>query len=125
MLAELGRKASELSILLTDDDEIRALNRTYRGEDAATDVLAFAMREGDRLAGAERADLLGDVVISIDTARRQAKRARRSIDAELRSLLAHGLLHLVGIDHPTPARLSRMRAMARVLCRAAVFRERI
>jgi probable rRNA maturation factor len=120
MLAELGLPLAELSILLTGDDEIRRLNRTYRAHDAATDVLAFAMREGDCLPSAEAAELLGDVVISIETAARQAKKARRALSAEARALLAHGLLHLVGWDHRTPRDLLRMRLRTRQLCRASV-----
>jgi probable rRNA maturation factor len=120
MLAELGLPLAELSILLTGDQEIRRLNRAYRALDAATDVLAFAMREGDRLPSAEDAELLGDVVISIETAARQAKKARRALSAEARALLAHGLLHLVGWDHQTPRELARMRLRTRRLCRAAV-----
>jgi probable rRNA maturation factor len=120
MLAELSLSRAELSILLTDDDEMAELNRRYRGHDGATDVLAFAMREGDRMPSADGADLLGDVVISIDTAGRQAKRARRELAAEARALIAHGLLHLVGWDHRTPRELARMRSRTRQLCRAAI-----
>jgi len=91
---ELG--AVELSIALVDDARIRDLNRDYRKKDKPTDVLAFAMSEGE---GGAHGGLLGDVIVSIDTARRQAKAAKRSLLDELTMLLAHGLLHLLGYDH--------------------------
>jgi len=87
----------EVSILLTDDDEIQKLNATYREVDAPTDVLAFAMREGTD--GDLNSEILGDVVISIQTAKRQAEEYRHSIEAELSLLVIHGILHLLGYDH--------------------------
>ena len=84
----------EVTLRLVDDDEIRALNLRYRSIDAPTDVLAFAMREAP--GGEAAPELLGDVVISIETAERQR---RGSLDAELRFLFAHGLCHLLGYDH--------------------------
>jgi len=122
MLKDLDLADRELSVVLTDDDEIHALNRDYRGKDRPTDVLAFAMGEGE---GAEFAGpLLGDVVISVPTARRQAQRRKRELAAELRMLLAHGLLHLVGWDHQTDEEDRRMKARTRALCRAAVQNSR-
>lgn len=118
MLEALDLASAELSILLTDDAEIHALNRDFRGKDSPTDVLAFAMREGEGAALA--GDLLGDVIVSIDTARRQARRRRREIDAEVRMLLAHGLLHLVGYDHETDEEDRVMKAKTRELCAAAI-----
>lgn len=87
----------ELSILLTSDDEIRALNASFRGKDKATDVLSFSQREGD--GHLEHSSSLGDVVISVETAQRQAKEAGVECGAELIRLLIHGVLHLVGYDH--------------------------
>ena len=87
----------EVSILLTDDDEIQKLNATYRDVDAPTDVLAFAMREGTD--GDLNSEILGDVVISIQTAERQAKEYGHSVEAELSLLIIHGILHLLGYDH--------------------------
>ena len=87
----------EISILLTDDSEIRELNSLYRKVDAPTDVLAFAMREGED--GDANSDILGDVVISIPTADHQAKEYGHSLEAELSLLVAHGILHLLGYDH--------------------------
>jgi probable rRNA maturation factor len=121
MLRALGLPQAELSILLTGDAEIRALNRAYRGKDESTDVLAFAMREGDVGAPREgpQMEILGDVVVSVPTAKRQARKARRTVQAELMTLLGHGLLHLLGFDHQTRAALENMRARTRALCRAA------
>jgi len=99
MLCALDRADAELSVMLVDDAMIRSLNGKYRGIDAATDVLAFPMLEGD-FAGIHP-QMLGDVVISIPTAARQAKAVGQSVLAEVTHLLAHGLLHLVGYDHDT------------------------
>jgi len=130
MLRCLGLAEAELSVALTDDEEIHELNRVFRRHDRPTDVLAFAMREGTagaRPVGDEARscpDLLGDVVVSVETARRQATRAGRDLASELRALLAHGLLHLVGYDHQTKAEARAMVAETRRLCRAAVADER-
>lgn len=110
MLEAVGRADAELSILLCDDGAIRELNRDYRKKDRPTDVLAFPL--DDRR-------VLGDIAISIDTARRQARRARRTISAEVTMLVAHGLLHLLGFDHRTAAEERRMKAKTDVLVAAA------
>lgn len=117
MLAALGLPGSEVSLLVCDDATIHELNRDHRGKDRPTDVLAFAMREGSfgELAG----ELLGDVVVSIDTARRQARERGHSTTAEIRFLLAHGLLHLVGYDHPDEGSLRRMLALGDALVSAS------
>ncbi len=117
MLEAMELETAELSILLCDDATMRALNRDYRGKDRPTDVLAFAIREGQHgeLAG----ELLGDVVISLDTARRQASDGDRTIVAEVTFLLAHGLLHLLGYDHRDAAELRRMNALTDGLVAAA------
>jgi probable rRNA maturation factor len=107
MLAALRMEAHELSIVLTDDAHIRTLNRAYRKKDRPTDVLAFAQREGD--LGDRAGRLLGDVVVSIPTAQRQADAQSKDALSEVLWLLGHGLLHLLGWDHDTPARDRRMR----------------
>jgi probable rRNA maturation factor len=108
-LAEaLSLGEAELSIVLTNDDAIHALNRDYRQKDRPTDVLAFAMREGE--LGDIGLDLLGDVIISVDTARRQAAKAGHDVLAEVTMLLTHGVLHLLGWDHETAAKDRAMRA---------------
>ncbi|HEY3819369.1 MAG TPA: rRNA maturation RNase YbeY [Polyangiaceae bacterium] len=108
---------AELSILLTDDDQIQKLNRLYRKKNRPTDVLAFALREGEH--GERAGRLLGDVVVSIPTTRRQAEAAGREPGAELTMLLAHGLLHLLGWDHATAREDRRMRRETERLCAAA------
>ena len=107
MLRALELPRAELSILLCGDREIHALNRDYRGKDKPTDVLAFAMREGEDAGRA--GDLLGDVVISLETAKRQAEQHEHPIKTEVFTLLAHGLLHLLGWDHQTDREDRRMR----------------
>ncbi len=122
MLSTLGLEHAELSVLLTDDATIHVLNREHRDKDRPTDVLAFPLGESDTdPADASTAThrLLGDVVISLDTADRQARGRRRPLAEEVRFLLAHGLLHLIGFDHDTPARKRRMGLATRRLVRAA------
>ncbi len=101
-----GEPGSQLSLSLVDDEEIRALNRDYRDKDRPTDVLSFAMREGE--GGALHPELLGDVVISVETAERQAAEAGHSLDEELLALAVHGLAHLLGEDHATADEERRM-----------------
>lgn len=117
MVKLLQLQKMELSILLTDDARIHELNKVYRHKDRPTDVLAFAMREGElgELAG----DVLGDVIVSIPTARRQAEERSVALIDEVTMLLAHGLLHLLGWDHDTAAKDRRMRAETDRLCAAA------
>ena len=103
-------KPAELSILLADDATVRELNRTYRDTDAATDVLSFAQSEGEAFARPEgAASHLGDVVISLDTARRQTREHNLALDAEVAHLLVHGILHLLGYDHEQPDDAAAMR----------------
>jgi probable rRNA maturation factor len=108
---------SELSIVLTKDDTLRRLNAEYRHVDAPTDVLAFAMREGE--GGDLHGQLLGDVVVSVETARTQAARAGRNLLEEVTMLLVHGTLHLLGWDHDTRAKEARMKRETDRLCRLA------
>ena len=100
MLHAVRRSDSELSVLLCDDTRIHRLNADYRGLDRPTDVLAFAMDEGQPMPLAPgQKPVLGDVVISVDTAARQAQSHGREIADEVVFLLAHGILHLLGYDH--------------------------
>lgn len=117
MIELLQLQESEVSFVLTDDESIHQLNKIYRGKDRPTDVLAFAMREGEfaELAGAA----LGDVIVSVPTARKQARERAIPVLEEVTMLLAHGLLHLLGWDHDTPAKDRRMRAETERLCAAA------
>lgn len=113
----LGRASSRVTVVFTDDEEIRALNRDFRGHDRATDVLSFHLQE---LAGEGdprgRGVLLGDIVISVETARRRAGRTR--LPVELERLAVHGLCHLFGHDHRRKAEARRMFALERRLRRA-------
>lgn len=92
-----GPGGAELSVALIGDDEMRQLNLDYRGIDEPTDVLAFSQTEGEFCDVAP--DVMGDVVVSVDTASRQAKEAGHALDQELDSLIIHGVLHLLGYDH--------------------------
>ncbi len=116
VLRELSQARSELSIALVDDATIADLNARYRGVSRPTDVLAFSLREGEHAD--RRGNLLGDVVISVETAVRQARRAHRGLDAVVARLLIHGTLHLLGRDHQTDAEERAMRADERRLWRA-------
>lgn len=122
-LRALGRARSSTCLVLTDDDEIRALNRDYRKHDRATDVLSFHLQElageddpaGDGIA-------LGDIVISVETARRRAR--GRRLGAELERLAVHGLCHLFGHDHQKKAEAAVMFALERRLRRLPLLPSR-
>jgi probable rRNA maturation factor len=116
ILRLVGRPEAELSIALVDDACIAELNRRFRDREGATDVLSFSLLEGDHAD--HRGDLLGDVVVSLETAERQARRRRRSLEDEVVRLLIHGTLHLLGHDHEEPAEARRMRAEERRVWRA-------
>ena len=104
-LADAVDPARELSVHLCGDAEIRALNRDFRARDAPTDVLSFP----------QEAPLLGDVVISLDTAARQARERGHGLELECRVLLAHGVAHLAGHDHHDPDEARAMAAEERRL----------
>ena len=95
-----GVENSELSITLTDDEHIHALNKKFRGIDRATDVLSFAFRESDEpeIIGADF-EILGDVIISLERAKVQAEEYGHSFLREIIFLEVHGILHLLGYDH--------------------------
>lgn len=84
-------RAGELSVTLLPDEEMLELARTYRGEDRATDVLAFDLGEGE---------LLGDVYVGVETAGRNAAAHGVTVEEEVLRLVVHGVLHLLGHDHP-------------------------
>ena len=98
-LLDQNAQACEISVMLTDDSQIQKLNSDYRQTDKPTDVLAFAMREG--IDGKLHSELLGDVIISLATAKRQADENDYTLDAELARLTVHGVLHLLGYHHQT------------------------
>ena len=115
MLRALDCPDAELSIALVDDETIARLNAEYRGIDKPTDVLSFSLMEGDHAE--RRGALLGDVIVSLETAAAQAKRGRRSLDEEVLRLLIHGTLHLLGHDHAEAGEARAMRAEERRLWR--------
>ena len=107
--AELGVADKQLTLVLTGDAEIHDLNREHLGGDAATDVLSFPLAEPFD-EGFPVVPHLGDVVISLDTAQRQADAAGHTLEAEVATLAAHGLTHLLGFDHATEAEWAVFRA---------------
>jgi len=113
-LAVVQRQRASVALVFTDDGDIRGLNRRYRKIDRATDVLSFEGGAGE----------LGDIVISVETARRQADRrrggTRRALGRELEVLAVHGLCHLLGHDHKRPAPARLMRSLERRLLRASL-----
>ncbi len=109
LLSDLGCEHAELSILLTNDGEIRTLNEAFRKKPKATDVLSFPMAGGDRVSSS----LLGDVVISVERAMVQAKERGISVEEELLRLLIHGILHLVGYDHENVSTLEAQKMFAK------------
>ena len=97
ILKSLACSNSEISILFTSDEHIKNLNKTYRKKNRPTDVLAFSQNEGD--SPGINTNILGDVVVSTDTAKRQADERSHSVEKEIFILLIHGILHLLGFDH--------------------------
>ena len=91
----------EISIVLTDDETIHDYNRDFRGVDRPTDVLSFPASEGEELIGIPDGHL-GDIMISVETAERQAKELGHSTEREIAFLAVHGTLHVLGYDHMTP-----------------------
>ena len=102
-LSLVGERTADLDVMLIGDRSMRRLNRRYRKKDRTTDVLAFSMREGSGPPSA----LIGEVVISVPTAAKQANQLGRSLDEELIALLVHGILHLCGYDHERSERDAR------------------
>jgi probable rRNA maturation factor len=115
-----GHKDFEVALRLTTDAGIHELNRDYRAKDKPTDVLAFAQREGP--SAKLHPTLLGDIVISVETARRQAK---RGLEKELLHLASHGLCHLLGYDHRDDAEEKAMNARASKLRREGARRRSV
>jgi probable rRNA maturation factor len=114
ILDALKSPEGEISILLVDDLQIAAMNRRFLGREGPTNVIAFPMQEG-RLSGLSP-NLLGDVVISVDTAHREARAAGLALDERVTQLLVHGMLHLCGYDHEhDAAEARRMAAKSRAL----------
>jgi probable rRNA maturation factor len=115
--AALGLRRGAGSIVLVDDEQIHKLNKTYRHKDRPTDVLAFAMQEGEFAELSP--ELLGDVVVSVPTAAKQALEEGRPLLEEVTMLVVHGILHLLGWDHDTVRKDLAMRKETERLCRIA------
>ena len=105
---------TELSLIITDDEAIRELNRRFRGVDAPTDVLAFGAEAEEQFVSApESPPYLGDVVISYQRALAQAEELGHAVAEELKLLVIHGILHLLGYDHQEEAAARKMRERER------------
>ncbi|MDF2501375.1 MAG: metalloprotease ybeY, partial [Anaerosporomusa subterranea] len=102
---------TEVSVLFTDNATIHSLNRDYRGKDMPTDVLSFALNEGDEpmIIDGPPENLLGDIIISLEKAAEQAAEYGHSQEREVAFLTLHGLLHLLGYDHETEDDRAEMR----------------
>lgn len=111
ILSASGCPDAELSILIVGDRRIRQINRDYLQRDKATNVISFAQQEGEEVGGATL--LLGDVVISAETAARDAAEAGLPLASELYFLLLHGILHLLGYDHERSGAAEAARMEAR------------
>jgi probable rRNA maturation factor len=108
--AALSTSPTELAIVLTDDSTVRTLNYSWRGVEAATNVLSFATRN----AGGRH---LGDIVLAYETIKREAHRARKPFAHHLAHLAVHGFLHLLGYDHESDAEARAMETAERIILR--------
>jgi probable rRNA maturation factor len=117
LLAAADRPRAEVSVLLVNDVRIQQLNREWRQQDKATDVLSWPQEEtGERyVGGGDRPDVLGDVVISLDTAARQARGRGWSLADETALLLVHGVLHLLGYEDESETGAETMQQIERRL----------
>ncbi len=103
---------AQISLLVVDETEGRALNRDYRGKDYATNVLSFALNEGDTVAGMP---LFGDLVFCAPVVAREAAEQGKSLDAHYAHLVVHGMLHLQGFDHEADDEAEAMEALETVI----------
>jgi probable rRNA maturation factor len=101
----------EVSVMLADDREQRRLNRVYRGQDASTNVLAFPIWQPGMSIPSDAPLLLGDVVLAVETVAREAAEQDKPLADHLCHLIVHGVLHLLGHDHQSPAGTARMEAL--------------
>ena len=119
LVAEGTSSNAELSLVITGQERVHQLNRSYRGKDESTDVLAFSMLPGEKTAGADLSPFvappdgvlhLGEVIISYPQAVIQAEEHRHPVEREVTILIIHGVLHLLGYDHDKTELERRMRA---------------
>lgn len=103
------QETGEVGVSFVDDEQIHQLNLDYRGIDRPTDVLSFALDEGEEMPSVAEEHVLGDIVISLETARRQAEEYNHPLEREIAFLTVHGALHLLGYDHQTTEDTQRMR----------------
>lgn len=108
ILACMDRSTNDVCLMLVGDEQMRKLNRDWRAKDAPTDVLSFSQIEGEAMPGDSA--MLGDIVISVDTLRRQAIDGGWNNKEEMTRLVLHGVLHLLGYDHELPEDASVMRS---------------
>jgi probable rRNA maturation factor len=120
-LTELGLPEAELSILFVGDARIRVLNRQYLQRDKPTNVLAFPMREGE-FSGFQH-NLLGDLVISVETAKRQSNQFGLNEMSMVTLLMIHGILHLLGYDHERSKKEARQMALKQKQLLQKVFQK--
>jgi probable rRNA maturation factor len=121
-----GLKNAEVSITLTDNEHIHELNLRYRGIDRATDVLSFALNEGEEpeIFDGPTVDVLGDIIISVERAVEQAAEYGHSVQREIAFLTVHGMLHLLGYDHMEEAdRIEMRREEEFVMKKLAIARD--
>ena len=114
LLLEKVREDCSLSVTFCDDEYIKELNSKYRGVDAPTDVLSFPLFENAMICG-KRIRMLGDIVVSLEHARRQADEYGHSFERELAFLCSHSTLHLLGYDHEEPEEEEEMRVRQRAV----------
>ena len=120
---------AEVDVTIVDDEEIHELNRQYRGMDKPTDVLSFALDEGEEdepeLIGGPEEHLYGDIIISAETALRQAEEYGHGLEREMTYLAVHGMFHLLGYDHMTKEDKAEMRAKEEEALRAINLAEEL
>jgi len=102
----------DVTLLLASDEAVRRLNKRYRGKDGTTDVLSFGLADGRRPG-----EPFGDIVVSVDAARRQAREYDATLEREIERLVVHGALHLCGYDHHERREAARMHGLTRRVLR--------
>ena len=109
----------QVEMLITDDQNIRRLNRRYRGVKGPTDVLSFSMREGEPILSIPQAEILGDIVISAERAETQARTQGHTFQREMEFLTIHAMLHLLGYDHELKKDAQEMNRLQKNIMRYA------